>query len=321
MDAIGDWYAPTTIGVKSVVLMKIARAFDEFCERDPEAIRDPNKWTEREVSAIVIALRPSGISRNSQAQQLGVLEGFLRYLGNGIMDSMRARTIQVFPRLVYVRKPALMDEELSKILRACDGIGGWRGECIRFMFWTYAFTGLRLSELRRAGPSDLDTQQWTLRVSHPKGERSYGTYRTVPVPEPLKPIVVGFLKAREERLNGLGVLESPYLVFGDRGHMKPIAPGVLRSWKVMLEKRSGVEFTVHALRRTYGQTLLNRGVPLESVSLALGHASTLTTEKHYARRDPRLAGREIADAFARPRTGPSLNTPLIDKKIDYTGYA
>jgi hypothetical protein len=37
--------------------------------------------------------------------------------------------------------------------------------------------------------------------------------------------------------------------------------------------------------------------------------------------DPRLAGREIADAFARPRTGPSLNIPLIDKEIDYTGYA
>jgi len=321
MDAIGDWYAPTTVKVKKAVLTKIANAFSDMCEKNAELVRDPRKWTEREISAIVLALRQDGITKNTQAQQLGIVEGFLKYLGNGAMDAMRSKTFQVFPKPVYARKPALTEDEVSRVLHGCEGIPGWRGECMKVMFWTYAYTGLRLSELRRAEVKDLDTREWTLRVSHPKGERTYGQCRTVPIPNPLKPVIARFVKARDERLNELGVLDSPYLVFGERDHTKPIVESIVRAWKVLLEERSGIEFTVHTLRRSYGQTLLDRGVPLESVSLALGHASTLTTEKHYARRDPRIAGREIAEAFAKPRTGPSFNPPLIDRKPDYTGYA
>jgi len=71
----------------------------------------------------------------------------------------------------------------------------------------------------------------------------------------------------------------------------------VQRWKVEVEARSGVEFTLHGLRRTYGQILLNRGVGIESVSLALGHSSTLTTEKHYCRKSVDSARLEIVRAF------------------------
>lgn len=41
--------------------------------------------------------------------------------------------------------------------------------------------------------------------------------------------------------------------------------------------------TTHAGRKTAGMYLLNRNVPLETVSRILGHASVKTTERHYAR--------------------------------------
>lgn len=74
------------------------------------------------------------------------------------------------------------------------------------------------------------------------------------------------------------------------------------------------------LRQTYGQNLLNRGVPIETVSLMLGHDSTFTTEKHYCRKDVDSARLEVLRAFEKP-TMPNLNPPRLTRKDDYTGYA
>jgi hypothetical protein len=66
---------------------------------------------------------------------------------------------------------------------------------------------------------------------------------------------------------------------------------------VKVRKASRIEFDFRTLRRTYGQSLLNRGVALPSVSLMLGHNSTLTTEKYYCRQDADSARLEVVRAF------------------------
>lgn len=108
------------------------------------------------------------------------------------------------------------------------------------------------------------------------------------------------------------------LVVGDPN--KPVAKQTVQRWKVEIERRSGVEFTMHGLRRTYGQTLIDRGVGIETVSLALGHSSTITTEKHYRRKSVDSARLEIVRAFA-GMSPPSVNPPLIDRKERLPGYA
>jgi hypothetical protein len=77
---------------------------------------------------------------------------------------------------------------------------------------------------------------------------------------------------------------------------------------------------MHGLTRTYGRNLLNRGVALESVLIAMGHSSTLTTEKHYCRKNADSAKPEIVRAFA-GTTPPSVNPPVIDRKERLPGYA
>jgi integrase len=88
-----------------------------------------------------------------------------------------------------------------------------------------------------------------------------------------------------------------------------------------IESISGTRFTVHGLRRTYGQNLLNRGVQPATVSLMLGHNSTLTTEKHYCRKDPDSARLEVVNAFAESRNVPKVNPPVIETKETLPGYA
>lgn len=52
-----------------------------------------------------------------------------------------------------------------------------------------------------------------------------------------------------------------------------------------IQRIAGIEtvLTTHVGRRTFGQTMLDVSVPLETVARMLGHATTATTQKYYAR--------------------------------------
>ena len=52
--------------------------------------------------------------------------------------------------------------------------------------------------------------------------------------------------------------------------------------KRSVEKIIGERFALNDACRVYGQRLLDRGDPIESVSYAMGHHSIKTTQKYYA---------------------------------------
>lgn len=58
-----------------------------------------------------------------------------------------------------------------------------------------------------------------------------------------------------------------------------------------------------------------------TVSLMLGNNSTLTTERHYCRKDPDSARLEMVNAFAESTNVPKVNPPMIEKKEPLPGYA
>lgn len=47
----------------------------------------------------------------------------------------------------------------------------------------------------------------------------------------------------------------------------------------------------------------------------------MTTERYDCREDADTARLEILRAFERPASGPTVNSPLIERKDDLTGYA
>ena len=320
MNATTDYYAPKTLQDRRIVLLAIDREYARAREENPKLRAEPRNWGEQELTTVMLALKRRGLSQSSQSQELRILNGLLHFVENNVMDRMKAKAPHVFPKPQHERKPSLNEDQLAKVLRTTEEMKGWRGECMRFMMATYALTGLRLNELRMAEVSDLDLKNWTIRVGHPKGERTYGVQRVVPIPEPLKPTVMRFLREREKVLTQHGILGVQPLVFVENNPEQPIAIQTIESWASEVRMRSGVAFSVHTLRRTYGQNLLNRGVGIESVTVALGHSSTLTTEKHYCRKDSDSARLEIAQAYQRLENV-SFAKSRIERNENLAGYA
>lgn len=319
MESNRSFLAETTFIERGRKLRAFAEQYDEMHGRDATLEADPAKWTEREMGAIILDMRKRHLGLGTQKKQLGHINAVLKFVGNGVMSKMKVQTPHAFPRGQYVRGPSLTAGQLDALFDAVEKVTGWHGEVVRFVMAGYAYTGLRMSELRRAQFADLDLRGWTLRVRHPKGEGSYGEYRVVPLPGPLKPCVERFVRTRESMLAGKGELVAEPLIPRQRGdgyysanHFEQIAMEV--------RALSGVDFDFRSLRRTYGQNLLNRGVQLSTVSLMLGHASTLTTEKYYCRKDADSARLEVVRAFEESAPGPKFNPPLIDKKPGLTGY-
>lgn len=75
-----------------------------------------------------------------------------------------------------------------------------------------------------------------------------------------------------------------------------------------------------ACRRTFGQSCIDSNVPLDSVSLIMGHGSTKTTESYYCQKREEVALKEKADSWQSeiPR---SAETSLTENEKYLSGYA
>lgn len=149
------------------------------------------------------------------------------------------------------------------------------------------FTGLRVSEAvgLRIRDVSLTTDKITVRESKTEAGR-----RTIPILPGLKPVLRAWLNELEA--NGLNKPDGHFLCTLREGNSKkspgvrtepgrPLAPQFV--WKVVkrVGERNGSrmvdgksELSPHALRRTFGSDLINRGVRLEVISRLLGHSST-----------------------------------------------
>ncbi len=324
MTAMEPYYAPSTLKVRRAYLNVIERDYASLRENDRTLDADPIKWGERELTAIMSSMRARELTQGTQTQHLGALKLLLDYVGNSTLSRMRAKQRWAFPKANYERKSALAPEDLETVLASAREMAGWTGECASFCLAMYAYTGIRKGELLSAHRVDLDILRWTFKVRHPKGERTYGKQRVVPVPEPARERCIRYLKAREVELGKRGVLSAPYLMFSMRDSTKPLHPSTVDRWTKSVSERTSIPVHPHMLRRTYGQLLLDDGASIESVSLMLGHASTLITERHYCRKNADDAMADVLKAFDQrhPSVKPTeRRTVELISKTDLPGYA
>lgn len=242
------------------------------------------------------------IQNSTKVKYWRYLKELLEYYQNGCLSEMlRQREIRM-PQVQPKEIRSLTLEDVQAIHETAKRMKGWEGDIARFVTMMYPYTGLRPSELRTEKLSDVNIHKWTLVVSYPKGSKSYGRKRTVPIPTPVRQPLMDFLEARRKYLLNLNHdpeidLLIPYKSWRN---ISAWPDAKWRSLKGMIERRTHVSFSWKDYRSTFCQWLIDRGATLQSVSKIMGHSTTRTTELHYGRIKDSRAIEEINRILSEP---------------------
>ncbi|OOY20471.1 hypothetical protein BMI86_07980 [Thioclava sp. DLFJ5-1] len=164
-------------------------------------------------------------------------------------------------------------QELSEALTAHHARFPIGVELIR-MLLLFPCRGVEAREMQW-GDLDLKVGTWTIPASR------YKTHKDKVFP--LGPLQVKHLESIPRR-------SEKYVFPMVTDYARPCAKSHQRHvWETLRPKPLGI----HALRKTIATMLLNKQVPLEMVSLMLGHSSTLVTQQAYAHLNPQAARQHL----------------------------
>jgi site-specific recombinase XerD len=214
-------------------------------------------WTDSPISAL---------------KKLERLRGLCRFAHeSGWIEKNPAKHIKN-PKVTNPPTMPFTQDEMVQILAACaklpdnyGNIGGENGWRARALVLLLRYSGMRIGDCA------------TCPVERLKGERLFLYTQKTGVPVNVKlPAFVA------EALNGIRTISARYFFWTGNG-TKDTAAGnwrrTLRSVFKLAEIKNGHP---HRFRDTFAVELLLSGVPLERVSVLLGHTSIKVTEKHYA---------------------------------------
>jgi integrase/recombinase XerD len=210
-----------------------------------------------------------GVSRSSHGQILSAI----RFLFRKVLG--RNEAIEKIPHPKRIRQlPTVLSRAEARAV-----IDALRNPTHRAMIMLLYASGVRVGELVRLRPGDVDRDRGLLRVRGGKGGKDRYTL--------LSPMAVEAVDRHLSRWE-LRDRKLPWLFPGARpeSHVNPrsVQKVVARAGrKAGLEKR----VTPHVLRHSFATHLLENGTDLRYIQQLLGHASSRTTEvyTHVSRRD------------------------------------
>ena len=294
-------------------LRQIHRVLQELKAQELVMTSSPAALGQHEIGALLDYMnardghRTRPLSVATQECLLGALGVFLEHEGNTVMAQLRSRRI-MRPRRndsAPLQRPSEEQiEEVTSRLAEAAAAGDLRALGVLGLVILGAYAGLRPKEARLANRGDLSTKYWELIVMHPKGEGSWGSPRRATIVQTGRQAVADFLDLRARELERRGIQDDKDL---------PLVPcfrmnGTVSCWsstyalqvKGELEISLGLRFDFRMLRRAFGQNAIDRGARIDSVSVALGHRTTRTTETYYARRKVDDAFEDLEKAWSTP---------------------
>ncbi|WBQ03410.1 tyrosine-type recombinase/integrase [Kribbella sp. CA-293567] len=220
--------------------------------------------------------KPSTI--NTTLAAIGDL--YLR-LGLGAPDVRRLDLPQAAPR-------ALSERDITRWLRTVER---WVNPRDRVLALIPFYAGLRLGEVVALNLDDiaLSARKGLITVRAGKGER----YREVPIHAGLRPDLT--LWINDERPTWPGAADTSALLLNHRGARLSARGAHDVIGAIANQAGIGHDFTSHALRHTFGTTLVRDGHDLVLVAELMGHARLDQTRRYSL---PTQADRELAAAAA-----------------------
>ncbi|MBI0584662.1 MAG: site-specific integrase [Methanomassiliicoccus sp.] len=292
----------------------------------------PVKMSDQDVVAYMGLLRGRGMKDGGIDHNIDALAGLLRYEGNAAVDRAKARFPQHFPHNSVRRQDPISDEDRKKILEGAAKVPteDWRRMEAYALSVLGICSGLRPKELRLAKLKDLNLNRSVMHAEEVKGKGRYGEPRDTAIHPDGPPFLRRYLQARAQALIGeylISDLLFPSLQNLQKGRSGEFSVNGTTVLRAIVKQETGVDFDLRACRRTFGQNCLDQGVPLDSTSRMMGHATSKTTETYYARKKNDQAVAEAQKAWT-VNTNPNLesqmqpasNPPLIGKKEYLPGY-
>jgi len=136
------------------------------------------------------------------------------------------------------------------------------------------YSGLRVGELVGLNVADIDVGALTIVVHRAKNDRA----RVVPCIPDVRAALASYLYSRPEH--------GPRLFLASDGYAGSTGPLTAEGVRQMLIRRcraAGIAiYNPHAFRHGFAMWLLNNGVRLTTVSVAMGHSDTAITSRVYA---------------------------------------
>ena len=222
------------------------------------------------------------VTKVTQKNDLLTLRSFFSTMVNEEIISRNPTAKIETMKLPEVVKDALTDLECEQLRRAC------KNNFDKALLETFLSTGCRVSEIAEANKTDIKGD--TLKVVG-KGNKERYVYLNARALCALE----AYLSERKDSAPGLFVTywDKQTAKLWNSQHSNKVKPGeptaehasksTLETHIRKLGKQAGIEKVhPHRLRRTAATLALRRGMPIEQVSLMLGHAN-LETTRIYAR--------------------------------------
>ena len=190
------------------------------------------------------------------------------------------------PKTTFAPTLPFTTEQFEKILWATEvyphkGIyGKASGRRIRAFVLILRYTGLRIRDVvgLRWLKDIRNVEAFEWRVSLYTQKTGQGVY--VPLPTEIAEEIEKTWMLIDSILKRPGS-EPDYIFWSGHGHIKSAVSDWQRSLR-RLFKIAGIKGHAHMFRDTFATELLQKGVPVETVSVLLGHSSIRITEKHYS---------------------------------------
>ena len=217
------------------------------------------------------AFRASWTLHNLAAsKRLEYLRGFFRFAqeANWTVDNPAKRVKS--PRVDQRPTLPFSPEQMTAILAACDDYaqtraGSGNAARLRALVLLLRYSGLRIRDavsLSRARITDGKLLLYTAKT---------GTAVYCPLPA-----------AVTRALESIPTTSAQFYFWTGESEPKSAVGGWQRSLRKLFALAGVAHGHAHRLRDTFAVELLLAGVPLERVSMLLGHQSTRITEKHYS---------------------------------------
>ncbi len=182
---------------------------------------------------------------------------------NPIKDIPKRRESKTLPKV-------LSSQQMHNVFRAIDKMAPENTHAhIRYkaIFYTYAYTGMRLYELATLTMDHVNLDNRHIRIVRGKGNKD----RLVPIPEVLYNILFRYTNIRRS----LYTQSSAFFLSESK---KPLTRTTLRNIFLKLQSKLDFRITCHMLRHTFATELATKNVNIHSIASILGHSNLQATK-------------------------------------------